>query len=249
MAYTFEKYGTFTGPAPNIEYRDNDDFSVEPFDGYFNLNDVSMVLVNTIESPADYVYMHLAGSSTSSVTLERSSGPIPTFNVEANQTNFSRNVYIDNDLVVNGNITGTTISDIYSQIGSKKSFDISHPSKEGYRLRYICLEGPSADVFYRGKLRNGNVIHLPDYWVDLVDMETIVVNLTPIGRWQELFVEKVQWGTQIIIKNNSSSQINCDYVVYGERKDTSKNIPEYVGTSPKDYPGDNTEYVINGGKR
>lgn len=128
---------------------------------------------------------------------------------------------------------------------AKKSFDIQHPTKENYRLRYITLEGPNAEVYYRGKLRNENIINLPNYWTGLVDSETIGVNLTPIGSWQELYVEKIQWGTQIIIKNNSGSQINCDYVVFGERKDTTKNIPEYPGLTPDDYPGDNREYNIN----
>ena len=40
MPFSFRKYGTFTGPGVDIEYRDNDDFSLDPFDGYFNLNDV-----------------------------------------------------------------------------------------------------------------------------------------------------------------------------------------------------------------
>jgi hypothetical protein len=128
---------------------------------------------------------------------------------------------------------------------AKKSFDIPHPTKENHRLRYITLEGPNAEVYYRGKLKNENIINLPEYWTGLVDPETIGVNLTPVGSWQELYVEKIQWGTQIIIKNNSGSQINCDYVVYGERKDTPKNISEYPGLTPDDYPGDNREYNIN----
>lgn len=128
---------------------------------------------------------------------------------------------------------------------AKKSFDIPHPTKDNYRLRYITLEGPNAEVYVRGKLKNENVIVLPDYWTGLVDVETIGVNLTPVGRWQELFVEKIEWGTRIIVKNNSGSQINCDYVVFGERKDTTKNIPEYPGLTPEDYPGDNREYNIN----
>jgi hypothetical protein len=33
-------------------------------------------------------------------------------------------------------------------------------------------------------------------------------------------------------------------VVYGERKDTTKNIPEYNGLTPNDYPGDNEEYFL-----
>lgn len=131
---------------------------------------------------------------------------------------------------------------------SKKSFDIPHPSKENYRLRYICLEGPEAEVYLRGKLKDETIIKLPDYWKELVDVETIGVTLTPIGNWQELFVEKIEWGTHIHIKNNSGSAIHCTYVVYGERKDVSKNISEYQGSSPNDYPGDNREYVINGGR-
>lgn len=233
MAYTFKKYGTFTGPGVDIEYRDNDDFSLDPFDGYFNLNDVSMVLVNTAESPADYVYMHLNGSNTSTVTLERSTGPIPTFNVEADETNFSGTVTADN-------FVGTWYG---NSVGAVKSFDIPHPSKEGYRLRYICLEGPEAEVYLRGKIEGSNVIELPDYWKNLVDIETVGVTLTPIGVYQELFVEKIEWGQKIIIKNNLGGPINCSYVVYGQRKDVSRNITEYEGTSAKDYPGEVAPYT------
>lgn len=129
---------------------------------------------------------------------------------------------------------------------SKKGFDIPHPTKKDHRLRYICVEGPSAEVYLRGKLKDQNIIELPEYWRNLVDVETIGVTLTPIGHYQELFVDKIEWGTKITIKNNSSSNINCDYIVFAERKDTTKNVPEYKGLTPADYPGDNSEYVING---
>ena len=78
MAFTFEKYGTFSGPGTPFEYRDNDDFDYGSYDSnfVFNLNDVSMCLVNRVETPADYVYLHLNGSSTSTVTLERNIGNI-----------------------------------------------------------------------------------------------------------------------------------------------------------------------------
>ena len=132
---------------------------------------------------------------------------------------------------------------------AKKPFDIPHPTKENHRLRYVCLEGPQAEVYLRGKLINQSVIELPDYWRELVDAETIGVTLTPVGSYQELYVEKVEWGTHITIKNSAGGAINCTYVVYGERKDTSRNIPEYEGTSPKDYPGDNREYSINSGNK
>ena len=58
-------------------------------------------------------------------------------------------------------------------------------------------------------------------------------------------MEKIQRGTQIVVKNNLSGPINCSYVVYGTRKDTPKNIPEYEGLTTDDYPGDNREYRLN----
>lgn len=255
MAFSFEKYGTFTGPSLNIDYRDNDDFSLDPFDGYFNLDDVSMVLANTTSTPQDYVYMHLNGSSTNILTLERNTGNIPTFNINANIVNFSDDVYVDKDLDVNGVLSadnlfwgGRSLNSAASTWDGKKGFDIPHPTKEDHRLRYICVEGPSAEVYLRGKLKDSNVIELPEYWRNLVDFETIGVTLTPIGHYQELFVDKIEWGIKIIVKNNSGAAINCDYTVFAERKDTTKNISEYKGLTPEDYPGDNREYVINGKK-
>jgi hypothetical protein len=127
----------------------------------------------------------------------------------------------------------------------KKPFDIPHPTKDGWRLRHVCIEGPTADVYVRGNLKDSNVIELPEYWRKLVHPETITVNLTPIGTYQELYVDKIEWGTRITIKTNSGSSINCNYTVYGERADTDKNIPEYEGTYD-DYPGDNRQYTSSG---
>ena len=130
---------------------------------------------------------------------------------------------------------------------SKKSFDIPHPTKKDHRLRYICPEGPRADVYVRGKLRNGeNVIELPEYWRELVDPESIDISLTPFGSYQELFVKEIQWGSKIVVRNNGGGPIDCSYIVYGERKDVEANISEYKGLTPEDYPGDNGEYNVNG---
>ena len=150
------------------------------------------------------------------------------------------NKVITGNLQVTGVISGPSAT-IWN---SKKNFDIPHPTKSGWRLRHVCIEGPTADVYVRGTLDNKNVIELPEYWVKLVDAETITVNLTPIGAHQELFVDKIEWGTKIYIKNSSGAAIKCYYTVYGERKDTSKNIPEYEGTY-NDYPGNNDEYILS----
>jgi hypothetical protein len=138
----------------------------------------------------------------------------------------------------------TTLNATYGIAVSKKPFDILHPTKEGKRLRYVSLEGPSAEVYVRGTLKDSNTIELPDYWKGLVNEETIGVLLTPIGVYQELYWDKIEWGSRITVKNNQGSSIHCHYVVYGERKDTTKNIPEYNGLTPNDYPGDNEEYFL-----
>jgi len=150
-------------------------------------------------------------------------------------------------LLVAGNINSPTIDALRFRISLKKGFDIPHPSKSDHRLRYICVEGPAAEVYLRGKLDGTNVIELPDYWKDLVHIDTIGVSLTPTSVYQELFVDKIEWGTRIIVKNNLGGPIKCDFVVFAERKDTTRNIPEYRGLTPNDYPGDNNEYTINGG--
>jgi hypothetical protein len=110
-----------------------------------------------------------------------------------------------------------------------KQFDIVHPNKKGMRLRHACIEGPEVGVYYRGKLKDVNIIELPDYWRNLVDAESITVNLTPHGCYQELFVKAIEWGTRIVIQNNSGNSIDCSYVVYGKRKDVPDLEVEYIG--------------------
>ena len=239
MAFSFQNYGTFSGPGAQYKFRQDDDFTNIFEDPTFNLDDVSMVLLST---PSDYVYLHLDGTSTANVTLERSTGPITQFFVDATDSVFNGSVSIDLNLTVLGSLTVNGIN-ILTDINTAKTlpakpFDIPHPSKpETHRLRYISLEGPEIAVYFRGKLEDTNVIELPEYWKDLIHPESISVNLTPYGTYQELYVEKIVWGQQIIIKNRESGPTNCYFTVYAERKDMEKLIVEYEGTSAKDYPG------------
>jgi len=144
-----------------------------------------------------------------------------------------------------GAITGASVQDTGGNILSvKKDFDIPHPTKEGHRLRHVCLEGPEAGVYIRGKLK-GTTITVPEYWKGLVDESTISVHLTPIGSHQELYVKSIEWGRKIEIRNAAGGPIECFYLIQGERKDGEKLIPEYKGTSIEDYPGNNEEYSHN----
>ena len=142
---------------------------------------------------------------------------------------------INGALVVNGatHINGF-LSFSGSIVGTTKKFDIPHPTKKNHRLAHVCLEGPEAGVYYRGRLINNNVIELPDYWLGLIDPETITVNLTPHESYQELYVKSIEWGKKINILNNAGGAVNCSYVVYAERIDIEKLVVEYEGTEPKE---------------
>ena len=118
-----------------------------------------------------------------------------------------------------------------------------HPTKKGWRLTHICIEGPEPAVYYRGKLKGGNYIELPEYWKGLVDSESITVQLTPIGVYQELYYEITDWGTRIKVLNNQGAAVNCSYVVFGERKDVDKIVVEYEGKI-EDYPGRDQRSIV-----
>ena len=127
-----------------------------------------------------------------------------------------------------------------------KKFDIHHPNKKGWRLSHVCVEGPTADVYIRGKLDGSHIIDIPKYWQGLVDYDTITVNLTPLGRNDTSLHVKEITDEKIIISSDYLTHVKCFYQVYAERIDCEKNIPEYEGESPADYPGDLSQSSIAG---
>ena len=70
------------------------------------------------------------------------------------------------DIVAVGNVMSQCGGHVLS---AKKDFDISHPTKEGWRLTHACVEGPEAAVYVRGRSTNKKEIQLRDYWRKLVD--------------------------------------------------------------------------------
>lgn len=233
-------------------------------DTSFKLTDIGALFYR---DKFDYAYFHLYGTSTSLVTLEKNIGDLPQFNANIKNTAFNGNVWANGNVIVNGKIvandsivanqsvtingavkTASTISgptierlDAGIELAKTlpaKSFDIKHPLKpETHRLRYVSLEGPEFGVYVRGKLEGDNKIILPEHWKGLVHDDSITVNLTPIGKFQKLYVKEIINGKEILISSDSDDTINCHYTVYGERKDMEQLIVEYEGYSPKDYPG------------
>ena len=68
-------------------------------------------------------------------------------------------------------------------------------------------------VTYRGSMQDTNIIQLPAEWQGKVDLETISIQLTPIGSYQELFVEKIEWAQRVVVKTASASKIHCYYTI------------------------------------
>lgn len=79
-------------------------------------------------------------------------------------------------------------------------------------------------VYVRGRLKDSNVIVLPDYWTGLVYEDSITVNLTAIGSKQSIWVEDIRDNCVII---GSDGPINCFYTINATRKDVEAFEVEY----------------------
>ena len=111
-------------------------------------------------------------------------------------------------------------------LAATKSFLIPHPTKEGKTLEHGSLEGPEHGVYIRGTLEGNSVIELPDYWLGLVDKDTITVQLTGKGRFQRLYVDKIE-DNKVYVENEKMHDVNCYYFIQAERKDVDKLVVEY----------------------
>jgi len=121
-----------------------------------------------------------------------------------------------------GNLTATS-----------KAFDIPHPNPEkkeqGMRLKHGNLEGPEHGIYIRGRQLNDKEIELPEYWKDLVDPDSITVQLTSVGSHQNLYVKEIKdWVVYIQNGNLFSNKIDCYYFIQAERIDIDKIEVEYI---------------------
>ena len=204
----------------------------------FPLNEATLMVGPTTNDDDECV------PATSSVGV---SGRLPT------AVKTRGNMYITGDLYVTGSVdcqsTGRLEARHVKADKSPKLFDMEHPSPEmkGYRLAHACIEGPEVGVYYRGRLRNEKEIILPDYWKDLVHMNSISVQLQPIGAHQDIIVKR--WDIEkIYLQSKSGIPIDCFYHVYAERKDVNGLIVEYEGETCEDHPdreGNDPKYADN----
>tara|TARA_B100000427_G_scaffold180552_1_gene150141 strand:- start:178 stop:435 length:258 start_codon:yes stop_codon:yes gene_type:complete len=70
----------------------------------------------------------------------------------------------------------------------------------------------------RGTVSVDGIIELPATWIGNIEPETINVQLTPIGVYQELFVNSIQYGAKVIIRNAMGGPIKAYYEVTADSK-------------------------------
>ena len=130
-------------------------------------------------------------------------------------------------------------------------FDIPHWTQKGKRIRHVCAEGPEAGIYIRGRLKDSNVIELPEYWDGLVDYDTITVQLQPIGeRHYHLNVMEID-NEKIVVKEADDKPFECFYHIWVARWIDPRNHDEklhvvYDGESPAEYPGKSENFLVGG---
>ena len=130
---------------------------------------------------------------------------------------FTGSIDATNDFTFSGEVLNV-LGDVFVQgtlDAATKNFRIQHPTMEGYYLIHSSLEGPERGIYYRGKLKTNNIIHLPDYWEDLTDETDISVQLTPIGNACQHFVKSVS--KKEIEVGCDCGKPHCYYIIHAQR--------------------------------
>lgn len=159
-----------------------------------------------ISSGSNFLQIQSQSPYNNSVDVKAASGQVSDLQSWSN-TSGSALAHID----INGNFYAVS-----------KSFYIDHPSKNGLKLRHASLEGPTADVFYRGKSKSNN-FSLPEFWDNFVDKNNIDIILVPIGKHQSLYIEKIE-NLQVFVGGSDNPYYT--FLAIAERIDIPKIVVE-----------------------
>ncbi len=81
-----------------------------------------------------------------------------------------------------------------------------------------------------GIVKVDGIIELPEGMVGNIDVETLCVQLTPIGVAQELFVDRIEYGARVVIRNGAGGPINAYYHVHAREKLVNDDHAQYRTT-------------------
>jgi hypothetical protein len=126
----------------------------------------------------------------------------------------SYGVYSIGDAHVSGTFTATT-----------KSFVQPHPTDPGKEIRYVSLEGPHSEVYFRGsaQISQGVTrIPVPDYFRMVATPGSYSALVTPVGAMATVAV--LSKGEEGIVVQ-ASRDVRIDYVVYAERDAVRQDNP------------------------
>ncbi len=105
-------------------------------------------------------------------------------------------------------------------VSGAKHFVVPDPTDPTKEISYASLEGPEAGTYIRGSAQvvNGKTtIQIPDHFAKVTSEQGVTVQLTPIGKWLQLYV--LEKNTSYIVVADSTGQTgNFDYLIQGIRK-------------------------------
>jgi hypothetical protein len=118
--------------------------------------------------------------------------------------------YFKGNARVTGNLT----------VNGTKNFVTADPSDPTKEIYYAAMEGPEAGTYLRGsgELVDGKVtIELPQHFADVTSEKGLTVQLTPVGKWLQLYVIEKST-TKIVVGEAAGQSGSFDYVINGVRK-------------------------------
>ena len=200
----------FRGLIPtNQDTTNTNRFGIIHFEAYTtdNANDPNNNLVGSV---ANRKVLTVANGGTTVIDVEANGNvgigtETPSAKLDVNgDANIATSLTVGTTLDVGGHFSAAT-----------KSFLIDNPN--GGKLQYGVIEGREHAVYYRGKTTD-STIQLPKEWEWLVEEDSVTVTVTPVGKFQPLYV---------ISQNNETVEVGgvegeYNYVVYGTRKDVNK---------------------------
>jgi hypothetical protein len=129
-------------------------------------------------------------------------------------------VYSDGPAMVTGNLT------VNGNFSSANKFFIQpHPFDAAKEIRYVSLEGPHAEVYFRGTAqisRGVTRIEIPQDFVMVADGRTYSAVVTPFGGMATVAV--LSQGPDGVILQ-ASRDVKVNYVVYAERSAIKNSEP------------------------